>query len=228
MDATAITELAVFDLDNTLLAGDSDYLWGQFLVDSGHVNRDSYEAANQRFYEEYQAGTLDIVEFSRFSLQPLTTLDPALLQNLRQQFLEQRIQPVIAPGAAALLNRHRSAGHDLLITTATNSFVTAPIARLLGIDNLLATEPEIVDGRYTGALSGTPNFREGKIIRLQQWMQQQRKSYARIHVYSDSHNDLPLLELADQATAVDPDDTLRVLARERGWPVITLRTPGVG
>lgn len=223
MDATVITELAVFDLDNTLLAGDSDYLWGQFLVDSGHVDRAIYEAANQRFYEEYQAGTLDIVEFSRFSLKPLTTLDPALRESLRSQFLQQCIQPVIAPGTAALLNRHRSAGHDLLITTATNRFITAPIANLLDIDNLLASEPEIVDDRYTGALSGTPNFREGKIIRLQQWIQQRSKPYARIHVYSDSHNDLPLLELADRATAVDPDLKLREHALRVGWPVISLR-----
>lgn len=223
MNATVAPELAVFDLDNTLLAGDSDYLWGQFLVDSGHVDRAGYEAANQRFYEEYKAGTLDIHEFSRFSLTPLITLEPALRERLRRQFVEQCIRPVIAPGAAALLSRHRSAGHDLLITTATNRFITAPIAALLGIDNLLANDPEIIDGRYTGELSGTPNFREGKITRLREWIGQRPHPYACIHAYSDSHNDLPLLDLADRATAVDPDAKLREHALRVGWPVISLR-----
>lgn len=222
MNASA-TELAVFDLDNTLLAGDSDYLWGQFLVDSGHVDRARYEVANRRFFEQYEVGTLDILEFSRFSLQPLTTLEPGLRESLRRQFVEQRIRPVVAPGAVSLLNQHRKAGHDLLITTATNRFITAPIADLLGVDNLLATEPELIDGRYTGALTGTPNFREGKLIRLRQWLQQRPHPYARIHAYSDSHNDLPLLELADQPAAVDPDPKLREHALRVGWPVISLR-----
>ena len=223
MSTHTAPDLALFDLDHTLLAGDSDYLWGQFLVDSGHVDRARYEAANQRFYQQYQEGTLDIDEFARFSLAPLVTMDPDLRERLRGQFVEERIRPVIAAGAANLLERHRGAGHTLLITTATNRFITAPIAALLGVDNLLANDPEVIDGHYTGRLSGTPNFREGKVARLRQWLERHGGSFGRTHVYSDSHNDLPLLEMADLPTAVDPDPRLREHAQRAGWPVISLR-----
>lgn len=223
MNATDSTELAVFDLDNTLLAGDSDYLWGQFLIESGHVERDSYEATNARFFEQYKAGTLDIHEFSHFSLSPLIALTEAQRQRLRRRFIEQVIKPIVAPGAADLLDSHRKAGHEMLITTATNRFITAPIAELFDIRNLLANEPEIIDGQYTGKLTGTPNFREGKITRLRVWINEQPRDFTRIHAYSDSHNDLPLLELADCPTAVDPDPQLRQHALQQGWPVISLR-----
>lgn len=223
MTGSTAQELAVFDLDHTLLAGDSDYLWGQFLVDGGHVDRDRYEAANRRFYEQYQAGVLDIHEFCRFSFEPFTRLDPERLERLRRQFVDERIRPVIAPGAPALLARHRDAGHRLLMTTATNRFITAPIAGLLGIDDLLATDPEVIAGRFTGGVAGTPNFRDGKVTRLRTWLDAQPLPFTHIHAYSDSHNDVPLLSLADHPTAVDPDDRLRAHAQSVGWPVISLR-----
>lgn len=220
---TVTTDLAVFDLDQTLLAADSDYLWGRFLIDTGHVAGDQYEAANDRFYADYLAGRLDIQAFCRFALEPLTRLAPGLRERLRREFVEQRIRPVIAPGAAALLAHHRKAGHRILITTSTNRFVVAPIAALLGVDDVLATEPEVIDGRYTGTTTDLPNFQAGKVTRLRRWMAAQSQAFAQIHAYSDSHNDLPLLEAADWPTAVDPDDRLRATAQQRGWPIISLR-----
>ena len=216
-------DLAVFDLDHTLLDGDSDYLWGQFLVEQGHVDGERYERENRRFYQQYLAGTLDIEEFARFSLAPLARLDTAELNALRQRFVLEKIVPRIAPGTPRLLQQHRARGDTLLITTATNRFITEPIAQLLQIGNLLATEPERVDGRYTGRIAGHPNFREGKVLRLRQWLEQRSESYAHIVCYSDSHNDLPLLCFADRAVAVDPDPRLQAEAQHRGWPVISLR-----
>ncbi|MES0872919.1 HAD family hydrolase [Sinimarinibacterium thermocellulolyticum] len=215
--------LAVFDLDNTLLAGDSDYLWGVFLVENGVVDADHYARSNERFYREYEAGTLDIHAYGAFVLQPLVEHELHVMQELRKRFIDERVVPMVAPGAPALLERHRRAGDTLLITTATNRFVVEPIAALLGVPHLLATEPEIVDGRYTGRLQGTPNFQTGKVARLRAWLDEQRKPRGRITAYSDSHNDLPLLEMADRAVAVDPDPRLRAAAQERGWDVISLR-----
>jgi HAD superfamily hydrolase (TIGR01490 family) len=215
--------LAVFDLDNTLLAADSDYLWGQFLVEQGLVERETYERENQRFYEQYKDGTLDIEEFSRFSMGPLARHEVTELNGWRAQFLREKIEPVVAPLAPALLERHRGQGDVLLITTATNRFVTEPIAALLGIDQLIATDPEMIGGRYTGRLSGIPNFREGKVHRLQQWIADQAQVIEHLTCYSDSHNDLPLLELADTPVAVDADERLNAVARSRGWSIISLR-----
>ena len=215
--------LAIFDLDNTLLAGDSDYLWGRFLVDLNLVDAESYERQNKIFYERYVDGTLDIVEFSRFAFGPLARHPLPKLLEWREQFVRERIEPIVAPLAPALLERHRSQGDRLLITTATNRFITEPIAELLGVDVLIATDPEFVDGRYTGELSGTPNFREGKVIRLKTWLTEQAEPPRHISCYSDSHNDLPLLLMAHSPVAVDPDDRLRATAQQRGWPVISLR-----
>ena len=215
--------LAVFDLDNTLLAGDSDYLWGVFLVENGVVDSAHYARSNERFYREYQAGTLDIHAYGAFVLQPLVERDIGFMKELRQRFIDERVAPMVAPGAAALLDRHRRDGDTLLITTATNRFVVEPIAEMLGVPNLLATDPEIVDGRYTGRLQGTPNFQAGKVTRLRAWMASQGQRFDGICAYSDSHNDLPLLQMADRAVAVDPDPTLRAAALERGWDVISLR-----
>lgn len=215
--------LAVFDLDNTLLAGDSDYLWGVFLVENGVVDSAHYARSNERFYREYQAGTLDIHAYGAFVLQPLVERDTDFMKDLRQRFIDERVAPMVAPGAAALLDRHRRDGDTLLITTATNRFVVEPIAEMLGVPNLLATDPEIVDGRYTGRLQGTPNFQAGKVTRLRAWMAGQGQRFDGICAYSDSHNDLPLLQMADRAVAVDPDPTLRAAALERGWDVISLR-----
>lgn len=218
-------ELAIFDLDNTLLVGDSDYLWGRFLVDIGHVDAETYEQQNRIFYERYCDGTLDIMEFSRFAFAPLARNPLSTLLKWREQFVRERIAPIVAPLAPALLERHRSQGDRLLITTATNRFISEPIAELLGVDVLIATDPEFVNGRYTGELSGTPNFREGKVTRLKSWISEQPRPPQRISCYSDSHNDLPLLMLADAPVAVDPDDRLRATAGQRGWSIISLRGP---
>jgi HAD superfamily hydrolase (TIGR01490 family) len=218
-----VTDLAIFDLDHTLLAGDSDYLWGQFLVEQGRVDGESYERQNKIFYEQYNNGTLDIDAFAAFSLAPLAAGEPAELYALRKRFVREKIEPVVAPGARALLERHRARGDILIITTATNRFITEPIAALLGVPHLLATDPEMIDGRYTGRLDGHANFREGKVLRLQDWVERMRIDYQRSTCYSDSHNDLPLLSFADRAVAVDPDPTLRAEAERRGWEVISLR-----
>ncbi|HVT37365.1 MAG TPA: HAD family hydrolase [Nevskiaceae bacterium] len=215
--------LAVFDLDHTLLAGDSDYLWGQFLCEQGRVDAAWYEAENRRYYEAYVAGTLDIAAFAAFSMKPLAENEPADLYAWREQFIRDKIEPVIAAGTPALLERHRAQGDTLLITTATNRFITEPIAQLLGVPHLIATDPEMRDGRYTGRLAGLANFQSGKVRRLELWREQQAQKFAHMTCYSDSRNDIPLLEMADSAVAVDPDATLRAEAGKRGWPVISLR-----
>lgn len=214
--------LAVFDLDHTLLAGDSDYLWGQYLVERGFVDGEVYARENQRFYAQYQAGTLDIDEFARFSLAPMRAHDIGMLRAARETFVVEKVLPRIAAGAPALIEAHRAAGDTLLITTATNQFIVEPIAALLRIDNLLATEPEVIDGRYTGRVARA-NFRDGKVSNLRVWLAASGRCFARISGYSDSHNDLPLLEFVDQPYAVDPDPTLKAVAERRGWPVISLR-----
>ena len=215
--------LAIFDLDNTLLAGDSDYLWGVFLAEHGLVDGEHYERENERFYREYKEGGLDIYEFLRFSLKPLSEHDPARLEAWRQRFLAEKIDPIILPRARSLLQRHRDQGDSLLIITATNAFVTAPIAERLGVPDLIATDPEVCEGRYTGEVSGIPCFQEGKVTRLEHWLAERRESLASSYFYSDSHNDLPLLNRVTHPVAVDPDSTLREFARQRGWPVISLR-----
>lgn len=215
--------LAIFDLDNTLLGDDSDYLWGKFLVEQGLVDGEFYERENQRFYDEYKRGTLDIFEFLSFSLAPLSRLDAAELARLHAEFMAQKIAPVMLPAAAELLARHRAQGDTLLIITATNRFITGPIAEALGVDDLIASDPEMIDGRYTGRVAGTPCFREGKVTRLEQWLKSNQLNLADSWFYSDSHNDLPLLEMVTNPVAVDPDDTLAAHAEAKGWPVISLR-----
>ena len=215
--------LAIFDLDNTLLGGDSDYLWGTFLVTEGLVDGAYYERENQRFYDEYRKGTLDIHEFLNFSLRPLAEHPLAKLLALRERFMVEKIDPIILPAARSLIDHHRKQGHSLLIITATNRFITEPIATALGVEDLLATEPEIIDGRYTGKVAGTPSFREGKVIRLEEWLHKNGANLADSWFYSDSHNDLPLLEMVTHPVAVDPDDTLRQHAEMKAWPIISLR-----
>ena len=215
--------LAIFDLDNTLLGGDSDYLWGEFLIRQGIVDETSYRRENDRFYEEYKAGTLNIFEFLEFSLAPLARYDMKTLHTLRRQYIQQEIHTILLPAASELLDRHRRQHHTLLIITATNRFVTEPIADLLSVEHLLATEPEVVDGRYTGRVSGTPCFRDGKVSRLKQWLSQYGENLQDSWFYSDSHNDLPLLELVTHPVAVDPDDTLSWHAQQKNWRIISLR-----
>ncbi|MEW5757783.1 MAG: HAD family hydrolase [Pseudomonadota bacterium] len=215
--------IAIFDLDNTLLGGDSDYLWGQFLVEQGLVDREHYTRENHRFYEEYKAGTLDIHEFLNFSLKPLSEHDMDALNKLHQEFMAEKIAPIMLPAAQHLLRSHREQGHLLMIITATNRFVTAPIAEALGVDVLLATEAEIRDHRYTGRTFDVPCFQAGKVQRLNNWLAANGKTLSTSWFYSDSRNDLPLLEMVDHPVAVDPDDTLAEHAEMRGWPIITLR-----
>lgn len=219
--------LAIFDLDNTLLAGDSDYLWGVFLAEQGMVDREHYERENQRFFEAYKAGELDIFEFLRFSLKPLREHDPAVLVALRERFLSEQIDPIILPAGRALLRRHREQGDELLIITATNAFVTAPIAERLGVRHLIATEPERDGDRYTGEVAGIPSFQQGKVLRLEAWMAEHGADLNGSAFYSDSHNDIPLLERVDKPVAVDPDEALRSHAKARGWSVISLRTDSI-
>jgi HAD superfamily hydrolase (TIGR01490 family) len=218
--------LALFDLDNTLLAGDSDYEWGQFLVDRGVLERESYEAQNRAFYEQYKAGTLDIHEFLGFALRPLAAHAPAELERWHAEFMRTRISPMILPGARALVQRHRDAGDLCAIITATNSFVTRPIAREFSVEHLIATEPEKRNGRFTGGVAGLPCFREGKVRRLEDWLRGLGRSLAEFEAsacYSDSHNDLALLERVTRPVAVDPDETLARIAARRGWERISLR-----
>lgn len=214
--------LAIFDLDYTLLRGDSDHAWNQFLVEQHIVDGATYQRENNRYYAEYQAGTLDIHQYLAFALQPLTQHDPATLATWHRQFMQSKIEPMITPAARALVDKHRQRGDTLLIITSTNRFVTAPIAREFGIDHLLATEPEFTDGRFTGRVTGTPCFREGKVARLKEWLAAQRESLDDSWCYSDSHNDLPLLQFARHPVAVNPDPTLTEEARARGWPILML------
>ena len=215
--------LALFDLDNTLLAGDSDYLWGCFLVEKGMVDGRLYEEANDRFYSDYKDGTLDIHEFLNFALQPLADNDPALLQSLHDEYMEKHIRPIMTRRGRELIQQHQGQGDHTVVITATNSFVTGPIARAFGADDLIATEPEIIDGRYTGKVAGIPCFQHGKIEKLQAWLDQTGTGLDNSWFYSDSHNDLPLLEEVVHPVAVDPDDQLRAIAGERGWQITSFR-----
>jgi HAD superfamily hydrolase (TIGR01490 family) len=215
--------LALFDLDNTLLAGDSDYEWAQFLIDQGVLERERYEARNLEFYQQYKAGVLDIREFLDFQLRPLARYPRAQLDAWHRGFMQTRILPMIGQGARALVEKHRD---DLrAIVTATNSFVTAPIAREFGVEHLVATVPEEAQGRFTGGVAGLPCFREGKVTRLHGWLDGLGLASDRFDetwFYSDSANDLPLLERVSHPVAVDPDPRLEAHARSRGWPILRL------
>lgn len=214
--------LAIFDLDNTLLRGDSDYAFGQFLAEHGLVDPKTHEQDNQRYYMQYQNGQLDIMEFLAFALAPLARADRTLLDQLRERFLVERIRPMITPAARALVAQHRSRGDALVIVTATNRFVTEPIAREFDIPHLLATDPEERDGRFTGKVQGTPCYREGKVKRLEAWATGRDVDVDGAWFYSDSHNDLPLLSRVAHPVAVNPDAQLLAHARQHGWRVLDL------
>lgn len=215
--------LAIFDLDNTLIGDDSDYLWGQFLVDQGVVDKDQYESANEKFYDDYKKGTLNIVEFLNFSLRPLADNPAEQLYLWRAQFIQDIIKPLLLESAQQLVDKHRAKGDTLLVITATNRFVTEPIVQLYGITNLLATTPEFVDGKYTGGFIDIPCFQDGKVKLLEAWLKNSTETLEGSWFYSDSHNDLPLLKLVDHPVAVDPDEKLARFAKEADWPIISLR-----
>ncbi len=218
--------LAIFDLDGTLLEGDSDYSWGQFLVEQKLVDVDEYKVANDRFYQHYVAGTLDIHEYLEFSLAPLSRFSESELDELHQKFMSSKIHPMIHQKALDLIEHHRNQGHFLLIITATNQFVTDPISATLNMDHLIAPIPEKIDGRYTGKVVGIPSFQAGKVTRLNDWLKETGHTLEGSYFYSDSHNDLPLLELVEFPVAVDADATLINIAKERNWPHISLRDNG--
>lgn len=216
--------LAIFDLDNTLLHGDSDHSWGQFLVEQGVVDAEEYKRVNDHFYEQYQLGTLDYDAFTAFALKPLSENSMEQLAAWHKQFMQEKVQPMLQKKAQELLQKHREQGHYLLIITATNAFITRPIAELMGVDEILATEPEIVDGRYTGRPKGTPCFQEGKVKRLHEWLEETGHTLDGSYFYSDSMNDLPLLQVVDKPIVVDGDEALNHYAKQHNWPMMSLRS----
>ena len=216
--------LALFDLDNTLLGGDSDHAWGDYLCERGILDAVSYKTRNDEFYQDYLAGTLNQTDYLNFSLAILGRTDMAQLDEWHRDFMRDCIEPMLLPKAIELIAKHREAGDKLVVITATNRFVTAPIVARLGIETLLATECEMIDGRYTGRTTDVPCFREGKVTRLNRWLEENQLSLDDSYFYSDSLNDLPLLEKVANPVAVDPDPKLRAEAEQRGWPVITLRS----
>lgn len=221
--------LAIFDLDHTLIATDSDHSWGEFMVEQGLVDASVYKAENDRFYADYERGELDIQAYNEFSLEPLTRFTMDELAEFHAQFSREKIDPAMLSKAKALLAKHRANGDFLLIITSTNRFITQPIAESLGVDALLATEAEVVENRYTGRMIGTPCFQEGKITRLAKWLKEDAKAQgfngdgSDTYFYSDSINDLPLLKQAKHPVAVDPDESLRTAAESHGWPIMSLR-----
>jgi HAD superfamily hydrolase (TIGR01490 family) len=220
-------DLAIFDLDNTLLAGDSDYQWGEFLIDIGAVDRAAHASINDQFYADYKVGKLDINAFLEFQLKPLSKNPRAQLDAWHLQFMQTKIQPMMTEKSRALVEKHRANGDVLLIITATNSFVTGPIATAFGIPNLIGTVPEEVNGEFTGKVVGTPSFQQGKITRLNEWLAergQTLKDFGTAWFYSDSHNDLPLMKLVDKPVAVNPDPLLETYAKDQDWPIISLRS----
>jgi len=216
-------KLALFDLDNTLLDGDSDYAWAQFLIEEGVLHAGDYNAKNDYFYERYKDGTLDIHEFLDFQLAPLAKRPRAQLDAWHNEFMRRKIRPMILPKAPQLIAKHADA--LTAIVTATNRFITRPIADELGVRDLIATDIEEMDGVFTGKPRGTPTFREGKIERVDEWLAAKGRKLADFEswFYSDSLNDLPLLERVTHPIAVDPDATLRAHATKRKWTIISLR-----
>ena len=215
--------LALFDLDNTLIAGDSDHLWGDFLVSQGRVDATEHKALNAHFYDQYKNGELKIDEYLAFALGPMTGMTKEALVPLQRQFIRDHIEPILLDAAFALLEQHRALGDTLVIITATNTLVTQPIADRLGVEHLIGCEAEIIEGCYTGKPTGVPSFAQGKVSRIQTWCEENKKSVENAVFYSDSHNDLPLLRTVDRAVAVDPDDRLREEAVRKGWDIISLR-----
>ena len=218
--------LALFDLDNTILAGDSDYNWSRFLIQEGYLDGAIHAEKNEKFYADYKAGTLDIFAFVEFQFKPLARNPRTVLNQLLKKYVEEVIKPMITEKARALVKRHQEEGDLIIVITATNSFITKPIAELFGIVNLIGTDPEEKEGEFTGKVSGLPSFKEGKVTRLEAWLKGKNLSLAsfeKSYFYSDSHNDLPLMQKVTHPVAVDSDDVLSEYAKSKGWPQISLR-----
>jgi len=221
-----MTNLALFDLDNTLLAGDSDYNWSLFLIREGLLDAKTHHDRNEQFYADYKNGSLDIVEFLKFQLVPLSQHPKKFLDELHLKYMDEVIRPMMTDKAQALVNKHKAAGDLCLVITATNSFVTKPIATAYGIENLIGSDPEMANGQYTGGVSGIPSFKEGKVTRIKQWLLERGKKlsdFENSYFYSDSHNDLALMKLVTNPVAVDADEILKTYAEEQAWPQISLR-----
>lgn len=216
-------KLALFDLDNTLIAGDSDHSWGEFLVEQNKVDAQAYRQRNDDFFAAYQRGELNIIDYLNFAVEPLTHFEATELATLHQQFMREKVQRLHLEKAAALLKKHRDQGDVLVIITATNRFITAPIAQWLGVDHLLATELEILDGRYTGKILGEPCYQAGKVTYFNRWLEKTGYDNHDSFFYTDSINDLALMEHVDNPVAVDPDAKLEAVAKQRQWPILSLR-----
>lgn len=218
--------LAIFDLDNTLLDGDSDYNWGLYLVKKGYLDEGEYKEQNQKFFEEYQVGKLDIFAFAEFQFRFLKNNTRKFLNDVRSDYINEIIKPMILKKAVDLVNQHKEAGDRLLIITATNSFITKPIGELFGIDELIGTDPEENEGEFTGKVKGTPSFKEGKVTRLFDWLDEKNLKLAdfeKTFFYSDSHNDLALLEVVTNPVVVNGDKILLEKAQEKNWPTLNLK-----
>jgi len=216
--------LAIFDLDNTLIGGDSDYLWGEFLCDEGIISdRQSFEKKNDYFYQQYELGSLDIYAWAEFSFEILSHYSIDELEAFHLKFMAQKIEPIFLKKAQDCINSHKENGDTVLVITASNTFVTAPIVKRYGINHLIATEPEIVSGRYTGKVSGIPCFKSGKIENLMPWLERNGESLKDSTFYSDSHNDILLLELVENAVVVNADAKLTLMARKKGWKIVDWR-----
>ena len=217
-------KLAIFDLDNTLIAGDSDCLWGEFLSKYGYVDSEAYQANHKKYYQDYLNGNLDINAFLEFQLKALADNDRLQLEEWRKNYIEEKIKPIILPKAIELIDNHRRQSHELLIIAATNRFITEPIANEFKIENLIACEPELIDGQYTGRVVGIPSYAEGKVTRVDNWLANHDQKLKECWFYSDSHNDIPLLKKVDHAIAFNPDKQLKNEAIRSGWSIISLRS----
>jgi len=216
--------LAIFDLDHTLLDGDSDYLWGKYMVANKIADKAEYQRKNKAFLRDYQRGQLDNEQYLRFALNPLTLHSIDNLYHWRADYVKNWIKPIIAKGTHDLLQQHRDQGDTLIIVSATNLFITEPIAELLGVSHILSTEPEIINNRYTGRYLGIPTYKEGKVVALNAWLEDSEHRLANSYFYSDSINDLPLLEQVSTPIAVNPDNELEIIAATRGWEILDLRS----
>ena len=215
--------LAIFDIDNTLIAGDSDLLWGEFLCERNYVDSNVYKAEHEKYYKDYLSGKLDINNFLKFQLKVLGENDLNLLKKWRKDFFEEKIRPVMLPKAHQLIDKHRNQNHDLLIITATNRFIVEPIATEFKIENLIACEPELNNEQFTGEFTGIPSYAEGKVERFNDWLKTIGRRLEESWFYSDSHNDIPLMKEVNHPVAVDPDESLKNEAIKMSWPIISLR-----